>query len=594
MTRRRPSAGMLLVTLLLVGYATGSVRALEPPALVLRAEQERVKIIQRISRPTLAIFGSDSAGGGSGVVITPDGYALTNYHVVKPCGNYLRCGMNDGQMYDAIVVGIDPTGDVALIKLVGRDDFPTAELGDSDLLQPGQTCYVVGNPFVLATDFQPTVTYGIISGVHRYQYPAGTLLEYSDCIQTDAAINPGNSGGPLFNAAGQLVGVNGRASFEKRGRVNVGVGYAISINQIKKFMGHLRSGRIVDHATLGFTVSSDENGDIVVSNILESSDAYRRGIRIDDRIVALGGRRVATVNAFKNILGTYPKGWPILVTVSRGTEETNVPVRLSGVHAPQELFAMLEDEPPVPLAPKDGKPPRRNRQPQPQPAPEHSGPDELPESVKPFFAERRGYANYYFNTQNVQRLWDGLVNNRSTILKPSTWKLTGTRQGEAFEITLDDKKVIADLPEIMTMIDMTRDLDDQLEPPGSGGMLVALQMWRRLLSLGPERFGETYYLGTAPHPLLTEEELLDVLVGIYGSFETRFYLSPTSGRLEALELISSNDTDPCEIYFDEFKSADGTGIVVPRQWKVRVGDALYGDFQVESVTFSSDGREDAT
>ena len=84
--------------------------------------------------------------------------------------------------------------------------------------------------------------------------PAGTLLEYTDCLQTDASINPGNSGGPLFDAEGRLIGINGRGSFEKRGRVNVGVGYAISINQIKNFLGYLHSGRIVDHATLGARV----------------------------------------------------------------------------------------------------------------------------------------------------------------------------------------------------------------------------------------------------------------------------------------------------------------------------------------------------
>ena len=83
-------------------------------------------------------------------------------------------------------------------------------------------------------------------------------------------------------------------------------------------------------------------------------------------------------------------------------------------------------------------------------------------------------------------------------------------------------------------------------------------------------------------------------MGIYGSFESRFYLSPTSGRIEAMELISSSDSDPCEIYFDEFKSVEGTDVMIPRQWTVRVGNALYGVFQVNSVTISGDGREDAT
>src|SRR5438093_13746659 len=137
----------------------------------------------------------------------------------------------------------------------------------------------MGNPFLLATDFAPTVTYAIVSGTHRYQPPAGTWLEYTDCIQVDTSINPGNSGGPLFNAAGELVGINGRGSFEKRGRVNSGAGYAISINQIKNFTDALRGGLIVDHATLGATVATKDDGSIVVTTILEKSEAYRRGLR---------------------------------------------------------------------------------------------------------------------------------------------------------------------------------------------------------------------------------------------------------------------------------------------------------------------------
>src|SRR5687768_15467548 len=254
-----------------------SALAAEVPQPVLAAEQQRIDAIAKATRSAVAVFANDGNGGGSGVVITPDGYALTNFHVVQPAGNYMKCGMADGNLYEAVIVGIDPVGDVALIKLLGRDDFPAATMADSDKVRVGDWCFAIGNPFLLATDFQPTVTYGIVSGVHRYQYPAGTLLEYADCLQTDASINPGNSGGPLFNAAGELIGVNGRGSFEKRGRVNVGVGYAISINQIKHFLGDLRSGRIVDHATLGASVSTDSDGRVLVTNILESSDAYRRG-----------------------------------------------------------------------------------------------------------------------------------------------------------------------------------------------------------------------------------------------------------------------------------------------------------------------------
>ncbi len=162
---------------------------------------------------------------------------------------------------------------------------------------------VIGNPFLLASNLQPTVTWGILSGVGRYQYPSGTLLEYGDCLQTDASINPGNSGGPIYDASGKLLGIVGRASFEKRGRVNVGVGYAISINQAKNFLGYLRSGRIVDHATLGATVATDPDGGVTVSNILESSDAYRRGLRYAAELLEIDGRVVQTANDVQNVLG---------------------------------------------------------------------------------------------------------------------------------------------------------------------------------------------------------------------------------------------------------------------------------------------------
>src|SRR6266699_1638795 len=148
----------------------------------------------------------------------------------------------------------------------------------------------MGNPFLLATDFTPTVTFGLVSGVHRYQYPEGTLLEYTDCIQVDTSSNPGNSGGPLFNMKGELIGINGRGSFDKRGRVNSGVGYAISINQIKNFLGQLYAGIDTDHATLGAAVktTNEEEGQIariVVNTILDDADATRRGLQPDDELV---------------------------------------------------------------------------------------------------------------------------------------------------------------------------------------------------------------------------------------------------------------------------------------------------------------------
>src|SRR5687767_5866312 len=160
--------GILMLCGLL--WCSASARAEVDPA-VLEAEAARVAVVEKASAATLAIF-AGAQGGGSGVVISPDGFALSNFHVTSGAGNSMKCGMADGRLYDAVIVGIDPVGDVALIKLLGREDFPVAEMADSDTVRAGDPCFAVGNPFLLATDFKPTVTWGMISGVHRYQEPA--------------------------------------------------------------------------------------------------------------------------------------------------------------------------------------------------------------------------------------------------------------------------------------------------------------------------------------------------------------------------------------------------------------------------------------
>ena len=361
-------------------------------------------------RRSLPFSSASAPAGGSGVLITHDGYVLTNFHVAGE-DEFFKCGLSDGKLYDAVLVGVDPTGDVALIKLVGRTDFPIATWGDSDSVRPGDWVYVLGNPFLLASDFQPTATYGIVSGVHRYQYPANTILEYTDCLQVDASVNPGNSGGPLFNAAGELIGINGRISIAQRGRVNAGAGYAISINQIRNFLGDLRSGRIVDHASLGATVSRDSRGAVVVSQILEESDAFRRGLRVDDEIVSFAGRPIHSVNQFKNVLGIFPEDWKISLVYRREGEKHEIRVRLPSLHAKLDLSQMTAapeeqpqpkrpespERPGPPQAPKDKKEPRRKPRRERPRSMARRQQSEIPEKLKSIYQARPGFANYYFN-----------------------------------------------------------------------------------------------------------------------------------------------------------------------------------------------------
>jgi S1-C subfamily serine protease len=139
--------------------------------------------------------------------------------VIAGAGGEGWAGLADGRLYRWDLIGTDPGGDVAIIKLRGKKQFPVAPLGDSEKVRVGDWAMAMGNPFVLAEDFRPTVTLGIVSGIHRFQEGSGlNQLVYGNCIQVDSSINPGNSGGPLFSLKGEVIGINGRGSFEERGR----------------------------------------------------------------------------------------------------------------------------------------------------------------------------------------------------------------------------------------------------------------------------------------------------------------------------------------------------------------------------------------
>ena len=581
-----------------------TTRAAAPDPAVLEAQRARAEAIARASAATIAVFDSAGAGGGSAVLISPDGFAVTNFHVTAPCGPAMKCGLSNGKLYDAVIVGIDPVGDVAVIQLLGRDDFPTAEIGDSDAVRVGDWAFAAGNPFLLADDFTPTITYGLVSGVGRYQYPAGTLLEYTDCIQTDAAINPGNSGGPLFDAQGRLIGINGRGSFEKRGRVNVGVGYAISINQVMRFLSHLKSGRIVDHASLGATVSTESDGQVVVDDILETSDAYRRGLQYGDSVVEFGGREINTANALKNVLGVFPSGWRVPLAFRREGKSFQAVVRLLGLHDEAQLIALVQKEESDPSKPDEGEPPqpdgedpddKRPDQPEGEPAPPHRLLDllkdkpALPKAVADRYVQRRGYANYWFNRQAQERLWRRTIERSAAEDAGYDWRIAGAVElGQPFEIELTPDTGQMHLPTGNFAASFAGDVSDQLSPPRTGGLLLALHAWQRFLDKGLDRFGEVYYLGQLPHG--PEHRVEDCLVGYFEGMELRFFFSDDEGDLTGIELFSADDADPCEIAFSEFAVFSGRRL--PRRWLVRHGDAVFAELVVSEWEFQAPDAAD--
>jgi len=347
-TSPRPLVAALLAVLMMAAAAHGD-------DLVKQAEDARIRTIQQVYGSVVAVYGMQPHGGGSGVLYDPAGYALTNYHVVRAAGQQGKAGLADGQLYPWKLVGLDPGGDVAVIKLEGQPRFPFSRLGNSDSVRVGDLVMAMGNPFALAEDHTPTVTLGMVSGVKRYQPgtgPTGTLLVYGNCIQTDSSINPGNSGGPLFNLRGDIIGINGRGSFEERGRVNVGVGFAISINQIKLFLPDLLATKIAQHGTLDATFG-DRGDRAVCISINRDGQAAKNGLDLGDRLVSFDGVPIVAANQYASLISTLPAGWPVEVVFERDGQQRRFWQRLDALPYPKPPPRPAPKAPAKPEAKKD-------------------------------------------------------------------------------------------------------------------------------------------------------------------------------------------------------------------------------------------------
>jgi S1-C subfamily serine protease len=577
------------------GWLVRQAPAEDLPPMLKDAEEKRAAVIEKVKPSVVAIFSAGGNGGGSGVLIDEEGYALTNFHVVQGSGPVMKCGLPDGVLYDGVLVGLDKVGDVALIKLMKEGKkFPFAKMGDSDKLKAGDWSLAMGNPFLLATDFNPTVTFGLISGVHRYQYPEGTLLEYTDCIQIDTSINPGNSGGPLFNMDGELVGINGRGSFEKRGRVNSGVGYAISINQIKNFLGHLRAGLETDHASLGATVQmATEEGsrtNLVVNNILDSRDCdvRRRGLDIQDALLEFAGRPVGSVNEFKNAMGLYPKGWRVPITYRHENERKEVLARLMGVQR-QEIKNPDDKTPPPPDAPK---------------------PPPIPKELAKHYVPKPGYANYAFNEKERERLLADFRKHGdfSTLTGPWEFSAAGTinERNNTLQVAIEDVKSengkevnplikfkLGGVDLKLEPLKQGLEPSDLREPPNSGGLMLAFYQYRLLLTLGQKGFvGDFSHGGVEPFYIpgpdpakrsyVKERVLAEVLRTAGGNVSTKWYFSMQDHSLLGFEVTVDKEDDPCEVFLSDYKKVDGRDL--PHKIEV-----WYGNKQYANMTVPADG-----
>ena len=293
-------------------------------------------------------------GFGSGVILSTDGYIVTNNHVIEGAQK-IRVVLNDNREYDARLVGADPSTDLAVLK-VEEDNLPYLRFGNSDNLRLGEWVLAVGNPF----DLTSTVTAGIVSakarniGINQEEYSIESF------IQTDAAVNPGNSGGALVNQRGELVGIN--TAIASRTGSYAGYSFAVPTTIVRKVVDDLKEFGEVQRALLGVvitTVTADVAQDynlgkiegVYVDNVSDNGAAKEAGIRSGDVIIAVGNKKVNTNAELQEAVSQYRPGDDVKVTVKRNDSEKQFTVTLrnklgdTGIIKSDQLVLGAELEP---------------------------------------------------------------------------------------------------------------------------------------------------------------------------------------------------------------------------------------------------------
>ena len=275
-------------------------------------------------------------GIGSGVIISPDGYIVTNNHVVDGAVD-LRVTMSDRRVLPAKLIGTDPLTDLAVIKIEGKN-LPNVPWGDATALHPGQTVLAFGNPF----GFRFTVTRGIVSALNRPNPFPNDSRKPGEFIQTDAAINPGNSGGPLVNAHGEVVGINtflvsGSGTFS-------GMGFAIPSQIVRPTVEALIRDGKVSHGYMGIGITdvtpenakffeSKDNRGAIVTQVEANSPGAKAGLKVGDLITGLDGREVSDAGQLQVFVGQTRPGTTVKLQVLRDGKGIDLPVTLEKMGA---------------------------------------------------------------------------------------------------------------------------------------------------------------------------------------------------------------------------------------------------------------------
>jgi putative serine protease PepD len=295
---------------------------------------------------TIYVSSGSNSGSGSGVVLTDDGYVLTNNHVVTLEGagtGTVQVRTADGTLYDASVVGTDPASDLAVVHLDGASGLSPATFADSDKVQVGDLAVAIGAPLGLSN----TVTDGIISATGRAVATGSTQNDSTviDALQTDAAINPGNSGGALVNGAGEVVGINSAIATVASGAPgsqsqsgNIGVGFAIPSNSAQRIAKELIADGSATRAFLGVsarTAADGQNSGVgtgaEIVSVESGSAAANAGLQVGDVVTAVGDRTVTTSTELTAAVRSKAPGDTVTLTVRRGSDTSTAKVTLGSV-----------------------------------------------------------------------------------------------------------------------------------------------------------------------------------------------------------------------------------------------------------------------
>jgi S1-C subfamily serine protease len=325
------------------GYYTGNSVEFEETSIANIVSKVTPAVVSIISESRASSYYSLFGGGGTqqsagtGMIVTKDGYILTNKHVIDGASK-VQVITDAGDTYtDVEIVGTDPLNDVAYLKIKNAKDLPTVTLGDSKTIAVGQPVLAIGNALGA---YQNTVTQGVISGTGR-SLEAGdsngqNTETLTDMLQTDAAINPGNSGGPLVNAAGDVIGINTAVSTSANG-----LGFAIPISATKGMLNRIIAGKSAERAVLNLsyttvTASLAKKNDLpvskgaYVSKVIAGGPADEAGIEKGDIITKVGNVEVGRAGSISTLVGEYQVGDKVELTYRRGDDTKTAVVTLVG------------------------------------------------------------------------------------------------------------------------------------------------------------------------------------------------------------------------------------------------------------------------